>query len=117
MSRGVAHRCGSDPTLLWLWCRPMAIAPIGPPAWEPPYAVGAALKRQKGNNAIICNMDGLSSRLSEVNQTKTSIIWYHLYKDSKKKDTSELIFKTEINSTDIENKLTVNNGKMRERDK
>ena len=33
--------------LLWLWCRPAAIAPIGPLAWEPPYAVGGALKRPK----------------------------------------------------------------------
>ena len=32
---------------LWLWCRPAAVAPIRPLAWEPPYAVGAALKRQK----------------------------------------------------------------------
>ena len=30
-----------------LWCRPVATAPIGPLAWEPPYAMGAALKRQK----------------------------------------------------------------------
>ena len=39
-----------DPALLWLWCRPAAIAPIRPLAWEPPYAAGAALikaKRQK----------------------------------------------------------------------
>ena len=28
-----------------LWCRPVAIAPIGPLAWEPPYAVDVALKR------------------------------------------------------------------------
>ena len=27
-----------DPALLWLWCRPAAIAPIQPLAWEPPYA-------------------------------------------------------------------------------
>ena len=43
-------RCGSDPALLWLWRRPVAIAPIGPLAWEPPYATGAAqemAKRQK----------------------------------------------------------------------
>ena len=32
--------------LLWLWCRPAATAPIRPLAWEPPYATGAALKRQ-----------------------------------------------------------------------
>ena len=36
-----------DPALLWLWCRPAATAPIGPLAWELPYAVGAALKSQK----------------------------------------------------------------------
>ena len=44
---GVDHRCGSDPTLLWLWCRPAATAQIRPLAWELPYAVSAALKRQK----------------------------------------------------------------------
>ena len=36
-----------DLPLLWLWCRPAAIALIRPLAWEPPYAVGAARKRQK----------------------------------------------------------------------
>jgi len=44
---GVGHTCGSDLALLWLWCRLAATAPIRPLAWEPPYAVGAALKRQK----------------------------------------------------------------------
>ena len=34
--------------------------------------------------------------LSEVNQTKTNTIWYHLYVESKKKDANELIYKTEI---------------------
>ena len=37
-----------DPTLLWLWCRPVATQlqfnPIQPLAWEPPFAAGAALK-------------------------------------------------------------------------
>ena len=33
--------------------------------------------------------------LSEVSQTKTNIICYHLYVESKKSDTSELIYKTE----------------------
>ena len=50
MSCGVGCRCGSDPELLWLWCRPVATAPIRPLAWETPYAGGAALemaKRQK----------------------------------------------------------------------
>ena len=43
----VGLRCGSDPVLLWLWCRPAATGPIGPLAWEPPYATGVALKRPK----------------------------------------------------------------------
>ena len=47
MSCGVGCRHGSDPVLLWLWCRPAATALIGPLAWEPPYAAGAVLKRQK----------------------------------------------------------------------
>ena len=47
MSGGVGHRPGLDPALLWLWCRPAATAPIQPLAWEPPYAMGTALKRQK----------------------------------------------------------------------
>ena len=44
-SCGVGHRRGSDLVLLWLWRRPAAVAPIQPLAWEPPYAMGAALKR------------------------------------------------------------------------
>ena len=47
MSCGVGRRCGSDLALLWLWLRLAAIALIRPLAWEPPFASGAALKRQK----------------------------------------------------------------------
>ena len=47
MSCGAGCRCGLDPALLWLWCRPAATAPIRPLAWELPYAEGVALKRQK----------------------------------------------------------------------
>ena len=32
--------------MLWPWCRLAATAPIRPLTWEPPYAAGAALKRQ-----------------------------------------------------------------------
>ena len=35
---------------------------------------------------------------SEVSQTKTNIIWYHFHVDSKKNDTNELTYKTEIDS-------------------
>ena len=44
MSCGAGHRHSLDPLLLWLWCRPVAVAPIQPLAWEPPYAASAALK-------------------------------------------------------------------------
>ena len=47
MSFGVGHRRGSDLVLQWLWCRLPAIAPIGPLAWEPPYAANAALKKKQ----------------------------------------------------------------------
>ena len=47
MSCGIGCRCGSDPALLWLWCRPVAAAPIHPLSWGLPYAVGAALKSKK----------------------------------------------------------------------
>ena len=56
MSCGVGHRRGSDPALLWLWRRPVAIALIRSLAWEPPYAVGAAqemAKRQKKKNETL----------------------------------------------------------------
>uniref|UniRef100_A0A8D1GLH7 Uncharacterized protein n=1 Tax=Sus scrofa TaxID=9823 RepID=A0A8D1GLH7_PIG len=47
VSCGVGRRRGSDPALLWLWCRPVATAPIGPLAWEPPYAAKAAQENSK----------------------------------------------------------------------
>ena len=47
MSCGVGRRCSLDPTLLWLWHRQAATAPIGPLAWEPPYATGVAQEMTK----------------------------------------------------------------------
>ena len=37
--------------LLWPWRRPAAVALIGPLAWEPPYAMGVAVKCKKGGGA------------------------------------------------------------------
>ena len=45
MSYGVGRRCGPDPALLWLLCRPATAAQIQPIAWELPYATGMALKK------------------------------------------------------------------------
>ena len=52
MSCGVGHRRGSDLELLWLWCWLAATALVGPLAWEPPYAVGAALKPKKKKESL-----------------------------------------------------------------
>ena len=49
MSCGVGRRCGSDPVLLWLWLwyRLVTTVPIRSLAWEPPYAAGVALGKDK----------------------------------------------------------------------
>ena len=54
---GVGRRRGSDPVLLWLWCRSTAAAPIRPLAWEPPYAEGAALKSKKQKQKPLLTLD------------------------------------------------------------
>ena len=59
LSCGLGRRYGSDLALLWLWHRPVAIAPIRLLAWEPPYAAGVGLKRhthtkwQRGRSLIL----------------------------------------------------------------
>ena len=52
MSWGVDPRRGSDPELLWLWCRPAATALIRPLAWEPPYAAGSGPSKDKKKKSI-----------------------------------------------------------------
>ena len=47
MSYGMGRRLGLDPAFLWLWRSPVATAPIGPLAWEPPSAAGAAQEKEK----------------------------------------------------------------------
>ena len=49
MSCGVGCRHGSDAALLWLWHRPVVVAPIRPLAWEFPYTEGTALNKRKEN--------------------------------------------------------------------
>ena len=61
MSSGVGRRCGSDPALLWLWPRLPDAAPVRPGAWELPYAVGAALRRQKSGPGKAAGGDRRSS--------------------------------------------------------
>ena len=66
MSCGVGRTHCFDPTLLWLWRRPAAIALIGPLAWEPPYAAGAALKGQKGKKQNKTNTNESIYKLTDT---------------------------------------------------
>ena len=61
----------------------------------------SAMKKQ--NNAIYNNMDGPGIITLSKCQTKTNIIWYHLDVESKKNDTTELIYKTEDSKTSKRN--------------
>ena len=69
MSCGVGQRCVSDPAWLWLWCRLAPVAPIRPLAWEPPHAVGAALKRQKAKRRIHVYITGSLCCTTEMDTT------------------------------------------------
>ena len=61
MNCGVDSRHGLDLALLQLWHRLTDIAPIRPLALEPPYATGAAMKRQKTKakkkKKVKCNIE------------------------------------------------------------
>ena len=73
MSCGESCSCSSDLELLWLWCRPVATALILPLAWEPPYTVGAALKKKKKKKKKI-----EKKNWKKQNQTK-KISSYHTF--------------------------------------
>ena len=71
--KDLAMSCRSQTQLkshvLWLWCRPEATAPTGPLAWEPPYAVGVALKRQKSPRLMInmiCKLPVIKENFNQV---------------------------------------------------
>ena len=76
MSCGVGGRCGLDLVRLWLWCRPSAAARIRPLTWEPPYAVGAALKRQKQKPEGL-KEEQESERPKECSWWGTAALWRH----------------------------------------
>ena len=53
MSCGIGHRCGSDLTLLGLWCRPAAAALIQSLAWELPHATESKQQQHVRPSGII----------------------------------------------------------------
>ena len=71
----------------------------------------SAIKKNEIMPFAVIWMDLELITLSEVSQTKTNIIPYHLYVESKKKDTNELIYKTETDSQTLETNLRLPKGK------
>ena len=74
MSYGVGHRCGSDLELLRLWRRLAVAALIHPLAWEPPYAMGAALKTKKNKQTT-----PQLSYITSWNLFETSCTWTEVF--------------------------------------
>ena len=67
VSCGVGHGCGLYLAWLWLWCRLAAVTPIRPRAWEFPYAMGVALKKQaKKDSAVIYVRINVPSRWKDT---------------------------------------------------
>ena len=73
MSCGVGCTHGSGPALLWLWCRPAATAPVGPLAWEPPYAAGAALERKKDQKKVLVSYITMYVMTLQISNTGSSV--------------------------------------------
>ena len=80
MSCGVGGKRGSDPSLLWLWCRLTPVAPIRPLVWELPYVVGEALggkkdrKFKKKNPSVFGN--NLNLKKNCKNNKKNSWLFF-----------------------------------------
>ena len=82
VSCGVGRKLGSDLPLLWLWCRPAAIAPIQQLAWEFPYAIGVTLKRKKKKRIFFLCISSIGKKSQKENmeiskyiKTETLVQW------------------------------------------
>ena len=69
MSCGVGGRRGSDPALLWLWCRPAVVAQIRPPSLGTSICCGNSPRNDKKTKkksafgeAIPCELVSLAPR-------------------------------------------------------
>ena len=97
-------RRGSDPMLLWLWCRLAATAPIRPLAWESLYVVGAALKRLKNKTkqklhwCSHCCGSGFSCDVGLISGPGTSACCRYVQKKRKKEKTPQKKEKMSLHS-------------------
>ena len=71
MNGRVGRRHGSDPTLLWLWCRPAGVAPMRPLAWEPPCAAGAAPEKTKNKQTKNPNVSPFEEAVKQFLHVKS----------------------------------------------
>ena len=79
MSYSVGHRRGSHRwlTLLWLWCRPVAVALIRPLAWKPPYArVGPQKSNKQINKQIAINKYKNKWKRKEVGRRLVPLLYW-----------------------------------------
>ena len=75
------------------------------------YNVMLLSHKKEWTNAICRNMDEPRGYHTKWSQTK-KIIWYHLYKESNKKDKNEVIYKTEIDSDILKSNLLLSKGNV-----
>ena len=75
MSCGEGHRCCFYLALLWLWRRPAAIAPTGPIALEPLYAISAALKSKKRKRKKERRKEGRKEGRKGRKKERNNISW------------------------------------------
>ena len=80
MSCGVGYRHSSDPSLLWPWHRPVALALIGPLAWEFPYATGSGPrkgrgKKKKDKKKLVWEVLELADEETEAHRDEIAYLW------------------------------------------
>ena len=88
----LGHRRGLDPVLLWLWCRPAAVALIGPPGWEPSYDTGVALKSKKTNKQKIKAFKIYPVTIMELSSKSISEVSRKIFKSVETKQYSSFFF-------------------------
>ena len=88
----LGRRWGSDPVLLWLWCRPEAVALIGPPVWEPSYDTGVALKSKKTNKQKIKAFKIYPVTIMELSSKSISEVSRKIFKSVETKQYSSFFF-------------------------
>ena len=76
---GVGRRLDLDPTLLWLWCRLAAAAPIRPLVRELPYTAGVALKQTNKKSVNICVYIHTQVRICIYIVGKEKVNWIYFF--------------------------------------